>query len=133
MTHKNIVRYYQAWVDGEGEQENNVPENANPELDTVGNDVLEIVEGVGEDSDDEDDSGQGWWASTLDKNGGKGPPKKSQSISEEGESSWGESSFSEGHSSEEDDQFNEDLHQLDFDDDAKDVGLSSPLLSGFGF
>jgi hypothetical protein len=76
MTHKNIVRYYQAWVDGEGEQENDVTENANPELDTVGNDVLEIVEGVGEDSDDEDNSGQGWWASAPDKTGGKGRQRK---------------------------------------------------------
>ena len=132
MTHKNIVRYYQAWVEGEGHQSNDedsVLESEIREPGTLNNSVLEMIHDDDEEDDDDDDDGsaQGWWANS--------PPtaRRSQSRS----SSWSHSSSSdeEGQSEAAADN-NATLHktQIGSDDTTLDVlGLGSPLLNGFGF
>ena len=114
MTHKHIVRYYQAWVEGDGGQNSELTGDGNGEMTTLGNELLEVVEN---DSDEEEESGRGWWA------------KSPNTRSNEDESSWGGSS-SEDSSSDDSDG---DSKKLSFDEENKELGFGSPLLSGFGF
>ncbi|KAL7563280.1 hypothetical protein ACA910_016641 [Epithemia clementina (nom. ined.)] len=128
MTHKNIVRYYQAWVEGDGQNDNSDDIMQDDEMEKTGtmNDKgLDIIQD--DEEEEEDESGQGWWAKPPKKNG----PSTSES------SSWGPSSSSgEGDSSEENDEWEDipDKAQPGSDDTAKDlIGFGSPLLHGFGF
>ena len=65
MTHKNIVRYYQAWVEGaSGDTGSAIPEEEDDDDDQdnqvdSGN-VLATDEGMNDD--DEKDSSRGWWS-----------------------------------------------------------------------
>lgn len=60
MLHKNIVRYYQAWVEGdvgEAEEEEQVEEKSEDVIDESNID-LDV------DASSEEDSGSGWWTSS---------------------------------------------------------------------
>jgi translation initiation factor 2-alpha kinase 4 len=71
MTHKNIVRYYQAWVEGgSGDTAATTTDNAGvpeDEEDDDGAEVMDTGDALatedGEDSDD-DNGAAGWWASS---------------------------------------------------------------------
>ena len=82
MTHKNIVRYYQAWVEGSDAIEDSIEkdEDIGGEIDSV--DTTEQIlkanlEGESEDGDDEG----GWWATNPDKKGKRSLSKRSSGIS----------------------------------------------------
>ena len=69
MTHKNIVRYYQAWVEGGGAvQETDVieeeghPEDCEDDDFVDAGDVLATEDGV--ESDDENNGVAGWWTNS---------------------------------------------------------------------
>ena len=69
MTHKNIVRYYQAWVEGaSGGTESAIPEEEedDDEQDNLvdSGDVLAADNGMDDDDDDDDenDESHGWWS-----------------------------------------------------------------------
>ncbi|KAL3895469.1 MAG: hypothetical protein SGARI_007438, partial [Bacillariaceae sp.] len=74
MTHKNIVRYYQAWVEGgSGETTNtanvDAASDAGISQEADDDDVMNTGDALatddGDDSDDENDNGgDGWWASS---------------------------------------------------------------------
>jgi eukaryotic translation initiation factor 2-alpha kinase 4 len=63
MTHKNIVRYYQAWVEGEIEsiQETSTVKQHGTDLNTK-QDAADVQEGEDELSSSDSDLGQGYWA-----------------------------------------------------------------------
>lgn len=64
MTHKNIVRYYQAWVEGEEVDTINENDVIDEEDNSTGDDVADAEEILkGEDSASENDDG-GWWTNS---------------------------------------------------------------------
>ena len=89
MTHKNIVRYYQAWVEGDVDtiDEATLEKEFDTELDTTKSADFQIVgddEDI-EDSSDDSSSGQGIWVK---------PPPKGKFLSDSGEGSDGNGSSS---------------------------------------
>jgi translation initiation factor 2-alpha kinase 4 len=101
MTHKNIVRYYQAWVEGAGEDTTNLDDAV------VGNsgDAAHLLKDTLETSSqsDIDEEEQGWWskppnenrASTILTDESDGPTKPFTSFSDIPSSSNSTSSWSE--------------------------------------
>lgn len=88
MTHKNIVRYYQAWVEGEIEsiQETSIVKQHSTDLDTK-QDAVDRQEDEDELSSDDSDIGQGYWAKpTLGKFFSDDRDDSESSGSKEGES-----------------------------------------------
>lgn len=92
MTHKNIVRYFQAWVEG-GSAETTTDNPSIPDNDDDGVDVMDTGDALatedGEDSDDDNDA-SGWWASSPpDRDLPKEMQSSSSSSSSDGDStSW---------------------------------------------
>ena len=127
MRHENIVRYYQAWVEGDGEQGNNngILEDEIPKSGTIDNKALETIHDEQEE-DDDDDSGsdQRWWANS--------PQNCGCSIPEC--SGWSQSS-NEENSFREIDALRENTNQMlvGSDETTEDMlGFGSPLLNGLG-
>jgi translation initiation factor 2-alpha kinase 4 len=85
MTHKNIVRYYQAWVEGSDATEDSVLDGEDDEGDGVVDDVdttEDILKANMEsESDDGEDDGEGWWITNPDKKGRCSLLKRSMSKS----------------------------------------------------
>ena len=117
MTHKNIVRYYQAWVEG-GPNDGTNDDTIREEEDDVHNndDEPELIPSSEEqqkpdvddddDDDDDDDGDQGgsWWVNSPDDRGdlpihkmlNDNPSSSSSSGSDSGESSSSSSWSNEG-------------------------------------
>ena len=126
MTHKNIVRYYQAWVEGDGEQGNNngILEDEIPKSGTIDNKAQEMIHDEQEEDDDDSGSDQQWWANS--------PQICGRSISEC--SGWSHSS-NEENSFREIDAIRENTNQMlvGSDETTEDMlGFGSPLLNGLG-
>lgn len=121
MTHKNIVRYYQAWVEGEGDQ-------IDSELGKTGSLDDPVLEMINDDVDEEDDeSAKGWWTTA---------PQDRSIAAHSGGSHVSSDSYTEGDSSEENDEFDEITGKTQFGSDETStvrLGFESPLLDGLGF
>jgi translation initiation factor 2-alpha kinase 4 len=85
MTHKNIVRYYQAWVEGSDATEDSVLNEEDDEDDDVIDDVdttEDILKANMEaESDDGEEGGEGWWTTNPDRKGRRSFSKRSLSKS----------------------------------------------------
>jgi eukaryotic translation initiation factor 2-alpha kinase 4 len=108
MTHPNIVRYYQAWVEGDGTEEEDPSGTSD-----VGEPSTSAVGAIPEEEPDDDDeeeseSSRGFWASSS------GPSDDDQNQSDKNDQPNLESDSVDA-------IFNEDF------------GLQSPLMNGIGF
>mmetsp|Transcript_7742 Transcript_7742/g.19117 ORF Transcript_7742/g.19117 Transcript_7742/m.19117 type:complete len:1794 (-) Transcript_7742:268-5649(-) len=92
MTHKNIVRYYQAWVEGSDATDDSVlgkEEESESDETADGVDATEdmLKANLEDESDDDDDDGDGWWTTNPEK-------KDRRSLSKQISKSSGDSSSS---------------------------------------
>jgi hypothetical protein len=90
MTHKNIVRYYQAWVEGaSGNTGSAIPEEEDDDEEQDNQvDSGDVLATDNRNNDDDDDLSRGWWSdSPQDQND---LPKEMQS--ESSSTSWTSSS-----------------------------------------
>lgn len=83
MTHKNIVRYYQAWVEGSDSMEDSavLEEEKDDESCDGGEDTTEDIlkANLEEESGDGVDEDGGWWASNPEKKGNRSLSKRNSS------------------------------------------------------
>jgi len=61
MTHNNIVRYYQAWVEGGNEGTEVAPIEEEEETSRIDEDASKHTSDGGSKSNDDSDDGSGWW------------------------------------------------------------------------
>ena len=120
MTHNNIVRYYQAWVEGDGTEDEpgvrSIIDGNSPGFEPSTAPVRVIEE---ESEEDESDDSQGWWTSFPSN-------KKGQASTESFDESESKQAGKSSEIVEESDS------ALDiFGDD--DFGIQSPLMNGLGF
>ncbi len=156
MTHKNIVRYYQAWIEGSGdgnieeeeEEEEEVPSSSNDEEVTktrtggkedTGGELKVQQEGVEEgssssSSDGESTSGNGFWGIR---------PESTNTSDVDSDSVWSSSDDDDEHDDDDDEHdsglcsgehfSSADMHHFDSDDDLLELKNVTPLLNGLGF
>ena len=116
MTHKNIVRYYQAWVEGSDATDDSVLEK---EESTESDETIDCVDAtedilkanLEDESDDDDDGGNGWWTTNPDKKGRRSMSKQTSKSSDDSSSSSSWSDDDDGRTFADngaDDSFNED-------------------------
>ena len=117
MTHKNIVRYYQAWVEGE-EIKDETTTSTEISQNKHENDSSEPVDKIISENSSNTQS-HGWW---RDKSTGT----NSQQIDSD-YSSWTKSSSESSNEDTENKMVDEELDDVNFRD------LQSPMLTGFGF
>lgn len=126
MTHKNIVRYYQAWVEGgEGPTEDGAKDdNVGPSKDVK--DANESSSGSSSDDDDKDS--KGWWANSpvTSSMAGRVTSDESQNVFPDRSTSvnWDDSDSDTSGSAD-----------ADLDDDFNNPLMAgmSPLMAGMGF
>ena len=121
MTHKNIVRYYQAWVEGDGAEDDATGMiDSNNDFEPTTAPVRVIEEESGE-SGEESDVSQGWWASSDSPDSKRFTPKRDSAGEWESEKGGAARQFASQESDSGLDIFDNDL------------GAQSPLMNGLGF
>lgn len=104
MTHKNIVRYYQAWVEGGGRDADVIEEEEDNHDDLP--DAGEVLASEDAQSDDGNDDSKGWWTNSPDDRGvtlatqDRSLDSTSDSSSESGDSSTSWSDMGDDNSTE---------------------------------
>jgi translation initiation factor 2-alpha kinase 4 len=118
MMHKNIVRYYQGWVEGGETAESAVPEEL----------VEESDEGEEDSSSSGESESQGWWTSSPLMSGASGRIKSGeieQRATTDGKvDEWGDDSS---------DADSKEWYQSDSGEDEVRNDFRSPLMVGMGF
>lgn len=134
MTHRHIVRYYQAWVEGgdtvEDEEHDDSINQSESQVDGHESGFHADVTSSSATSSQNASSGQGFW--------GKKPSsvaKFDQALDSDVESSWssveGDHDFDENHESSSSIHSKQNCQRLDSDDDSSILG--APLTRGLGF
>ena len=123
MTHKNIVRYYQAWVEG-GESDPILSEENENEIQEGSKEKLQ----QGESTSEGNSNNLGWWSNS------------NQDEPEDNASTGSSASWSDEHvpqsDADENFQLSRNLHSgsmVDLLEHENDLGFQNPLLSGLGF
>ena len=85
MTHKNIVRYYQAWVEGSDVIEESVLDEEGEDEDDAINNIADTTEDILKanlevESDGIDDSREGWWAKSPARRGNNSSSKRKDQL-----------------------------------------------------
>lgn len=135
MTHKNIVRYYQAWVEGGNKKDDAaLPLEEAEEVVVVESDVESSGQSSGEEG-----SGSGWWTnSPNDADLAKEPSQLStpRSGKEKLRSEWLDGGDSDSSSSDDTEDRGKKLHSssmVNLLEHENVHGFHSPLLNGLGF
>ncbi len=125
MTHRHIVRYYQAWVEGGDEDmDEEIDEGGEELLGESEEELVSIGDDVTESSDDEEESKKGFW--------GKRPSSSTNlghfGSDSDGNSKWSDDSDSSTSNGDEESTFGA---QSKSDDDF--LFHDTPLMKGLGF
>lgn len=121
MTHNNIVRYYQAWVEGDGKEDDSNDNPGNSQASAGFEQSTGPVRVIEEEaSEDESESSQGWWASSPSDRRAR---QLSGGILEDSDDTEEESGE---HGSRKEADSVMDMFDQDF-------AAPSPLLNGLGF
>ena len=124
MTHKNIVRYYQAWVEGGSSDGKAKTIDAIQEESNVASAEL----GDGASSSDEDSDEGGWWASASPRDRHRSSAREGISFAENADGDDDDDDDDDGSSSEE-----QTGSSSNFFEEGSHQGFHSPLMNGLGF